>query len=162
MIANALDLLKDELQNYINNALKENIIPVALENVANLETDSNNLEDKVLISLVNIEEESTFKNIPAYRKNSFSGSVEYQNPLVFLNLYVLFSCTLPSTSTGERYYNSLTRLGLIVQFFQNKKYFSIHNSPNAALANSANQLGVNELRIIMDLNTLTFEQVNHL
>ena len=55
MIADALDFIKEELQAYLNNISSGLIIEVILNNVANLEAESNHLDDKILISLVNVE-----------------------------------------------------------------------------------------------------------
>lgn len=163
MIADALDFVRGELKAYIDNNLPAGIsVNVQIENIANLETDSNNLEDSVLISLVNVEEESSFKNVRTYRKNNLAGKVDYINPPVFVNLYVLFSCSLSVAFSNERYRNALTRLGLIIQFFQSKRCFTLKNSPNSFLSNLPDEKSTNDFKLIMDIYTLTFEQINHL
>lgn len=168
MIDEALSLLRDELSSYIElNGSTGDGNKVKLDNIANL--DNNNaagdLQDKVIISLVNIEEESTFKNVKSVRQNQFTGAVEYNNPPVFLNLYVLFSCTLADGTDG--YKNSLSRLALVVQFFQSRKTFTLGTALNYTITDLADRedheiRNLENLKIIVDLYTLTFEQINHL
>lgn len=171
MIDNALILIKEELGNYLELHKRPGDLgltsnSVVLDNVADLEKSNNNtLENKVIISLVNIEEESTYKNIKSYRKNHWTKELEYTNSPVFLNLYILFSCTL--ANGVDKYQKALNRLGLVIQFFQSKKSFTLKNSPNFKIddpsAIQENEMrNIQDLKIIMDLYTLTFEQINHL
>jgi len=171
MIADALRLIRDELGNYLvlNKASYDNGLSannVVMENIADLDkSEGGTLNNKVIISLVNIEEESTFKNIKSTRRNQFSGNLEYLNPPVFLNLYILFSCPMPDGD--DKYQKALSRLGLVIQFFQNRKVFTLRNAVKFEIKDPS-QLEPHELRnfdnlkIIMDLYTLTFEQINHL
>lgn len=160
MISDALTFIKEELSQYlVLNSTEDDFAAgfIILGNISQLETDQVTLDNKVILSLVNVEEESVFKNMLSTRKNPFTGGVEYLNPPVYLNLYILISCTLPAE--GEKYRKALARLSLVIQFFQNKKIFTLNNSPNTSFGNDPN---MENLKIIMDLYTLTFEQINHL
>ena len=165
MIDDALKLIRDEVHTYIDlnkESFDDSTIHVNLQNIASLEDTTIIKPGHIIISLVNIEEESILKNSP-FRRTNPSGVVEYINPPVHLNLYILFACTV--ATDGESYRKSLSRLGLIIQFFQSKNCFTLQNSPAfAADFQNANQIppGVNELRLTMELYTLTFEQINHL
>ena len=77
MIKAALILLREELRTYLS--AKGDTTDVILENIALLETnDASNLDQRIIISLVNIEEESTLKNAASnfYKK-------QYQQMILF-------------------------------------------------------------------------------
>ncbi|MCB0575229.1 MAG: DUF4255 domain-containing protein [Saprospiraceae bacterium] len=157
MIHHALSLVSLELDSYIlsfpDNTDNEY---VALGNVAVLESlgdTQTGLEEKVIVSVVNIEEESAFKNLPNYTK-TVNGSVRYQNAPVFLNLYLLF------TSNFNNYITALAHLSEVIQFFQGKNVFNLKNAPNNS--DAAPYPDVADLQIILDMYTMTFEQINHM
>jgi Pvc16 N-terminal domain len=155
MIDRALSLLRNELQSFIK--LKDASVNVTIDNIGLLETTrGDTLTDNVVITVVNIEEESTLKNQPAL-KRPFGNSAIYQNPAVYLNLYVLFS----SNYSGEDYLLALTRLSYVIQFLQSKNSFSSASSTSGSIVSpdDPDQL---DLKFTMELYTLTFEQINHL
>ena len=160
MIDVALQLLQYELAEYI--AAQPNGFPgagVQLFNVANL-SDNNSGNDagannKLLITLVNVEEESTFKNMTNATKLA-NGTVHYANAPVFLNLYVLFC-----SNFDQPYENALKYLSHCIRFFQGKRVFNLNNSPGFNLPPEALPDAL-DMQIILDLYTLTFEQINHL
>jgi len=158
MIGSALLLLRNELDLYVKS--KDNTVNVILDNVGLFETSKgDHLTDHIIISLVNIEEESTLKNSPAL-KRPFTSSAKYENPAVYLNLYVLFSCNY-APDTGEGYLGALKKLSYIVKFFQRNNTFSSASSLSAGTL-PATEPDFNDLRVTMELYTLTFEQINHL
>ena len=165
MIDQALTIIRDELEAYFR-LLGDDTATVILDNISLLDTqDGANLKDKVIISLVNVEEESTLKNLT--HKVRLNGGINYVEPPVHLNLYLLFSANYvgESTSPTPKYTLALTRLSTIIQFFQSKRLFTLHNSPNANLSQSIEDLNnpdLSNLRITIELYTLTFEQINHL
>lgn len=167
MLSEAVAFLKEELSRYIlanqgpvRPLVKDDIL---LGNVAALETDqAGKLKNKVLISLVNLEEESTLKNGKSFTKNPLSNTIEYVQPPVYLNLYLLFSATLPDEATNDDYERALGRLSLVIQFFQSKKLFTLKNTPQSPFADSVDNFLADELRLLPELYTLTFEQINHL
>ncbi len=154
MIDAALMLLRDELENYIHLQVDPNT-EVRLENVALFETNQNVDLQGIVISLVNIEEESALKNVPAVRKSGDSG-IDYANPPVFLNLYVLICANFP-----EKYRDALGRLSGIIRFFQIKNTFTVTPSLLAQLGSNEPE-DLHQLKLTLDLYTLTFEQLNHL
>ena len=90
MIDRALLLLRDELQSYMN--FHDASVNVVIDNIGLFETSKGDtLTNNIIITLVNIEEESTLKNKPALVR-PFNTVGIYQNPPVFLNLYVLLTC----------------------------------------------------------------------
>src|SRR5688572_14098923 len=157
MIDTAIKLLKEELQSFIENVKEDGSVVVDIDNIGLLETSrGDTLTDNIIITLVNIEEESTLKNQPAL-KRPFAKSAIYQNPPVYLNLYVLFTCNY----SGKKYEDALRRLSFIIQFLQSKNSFSYSSS---VVVNDSDfkEPGVSELKFTMELYTLTFEQINHL
>jgi len=107
-----------------------------------------------VISVVNVEEESTLKNQPAAKRNPPSRII-YENPPVYLNLYVLFT----SNYWADKYIFALKRISYVVQFLQSKNTFSFGSSTSGSMSTDTDLL---DLRFTMELYTLTFEQLNHL
>jgi hypothetical protein len=95
--------------------------------------------------LVNVEEERIPKNPENFQKTS--SGVVYKNPKVFLNLYVLF------ISNKSDYEESLKNLSYIIQFFQSSNVFDGIRNPN---------LDPRIEKLISDLISMNFEQMNHL
>lgn len=147
MIEEALRFLKTELNQYLNNKISPQAESrVELGNVARLgESVSNDLINKIVISLVNIEEDRISRNPENFVRAE--NRTIYKNPKVHLNLYCLF------TANKEFYNDALKQLSYIIQFFQHKNVFTHENTP-------ALDTGIEKL--ILDLHTLNFEQVNHL
>ena len=161
MIDDALSMIQKELAHFVS-LNGGDVNSVVLENVAEMEKDSSGMENCIVISLVNIEEESALKNISSVRRNQFTGNIEQLNPPVFLNLYILFSSVMASGGS-TRYKNALNKLGLVIRFFQSRKTFTLNNSIQFSTDDSTELLSkLESMRVHMDLYTLTFEQINHL
>jgi hypothetical protein len=154
MIDTALLLLKNELVNFLSGKDPANVV---IDNIGLLETaNGNTLTENIIITLVNIEEESALKNQPTL-KRPFISSAIYQNPPVYLNLYVLFTCNF----SGDHYQLALRRLSYIIQFVQSRNSFSAATAVTAA-ALDLSQAAIADLKFTLELYTLTFEQINHL
>ena len=122
MIDRALLLLRDELQSYMN--FHDASVNVVIDNIGLFETSKGDtLTNNIIITLVNIEEESTLKNKPALVR-PFNTVGIYQNPPVFLNLYVLLTCNY----SGPDYPLALRRLSFIIRFLQSKSSFAASSS----------------------------------
>lgn len=159
MIAPAFILLKNQLAAYIaslNDGGSEQ--DVVLGNVAALDnTDASaDMEKRLILSLVNIEEESTLKNTPNFTR-SLTG-ITYRNAPVFLNLYMLV------TAHFDSYESALERLSNTIQFFQSKSSFTLLNAPaDSLLQDSHFTAGVyDDMQVHLELFSLSFEQLNHL
>ena len=156
MMTEALVLLLKQLNEYIvqgdgsgpgapSQAVWGNVAQLDRQEVAT------ELDNHVVLSLVNIEEERTLKNGRACA-NVGSNDVVYRNPPVHLNLFLLFAANY------RNYGTALKRLAQVLAFFQGKQKFTIGNSPGAIPPQSA----ITEFSLVMDLLSLNFEQVNHL
>ena len=154
MIDIALILLRDELISYLST---KDSATVNVDNIGLFESSGGTgLNDSIIISLVNVEEESALKNQPAL-KRPFNTTAVYRNPPVYLNLYVLFTCNY----SGDNYRLALQRLSLIIQFLQSKNSFSAGSTTSPGTLDMTNP-DIVDLRFTMELYTLTFEQINHL
>ncbi|MBL7828069.1 MAG: DUF4255 domain-containing protein [Saprospiraceae bacterium] len=164
MIDLALALLRDELNEYIRSIPGNNDpVYVTLGNVSAIEGSNNNsLNDTILVSLVNIEEESTLKNLRTPPR-MIGNRMVYDSAPAHLNLYILFACNFP-----DDYNNALIRLSQVIQRFQSKKVFNLQNTVSdtvlaiAADPNDPRHDLVRLLSLALDLYTMTFEQINHL
>lgn len=160
MVYDALQLITDELNSYLKDpdggGNEDN--PVTLGNIALSDSNgkgrgnnSGSLDNRVVVSLVNIQEEKTLKNQPAVQ---FSGEdSRYKNPPVITNLFVLFS------ATHKDYNNAVMILSRVIAFFQGKNVFTHRNTPIPSVTPA---ISAQEFRLILDLYSLSFEEVNHL
>ncbi|MEZ4827100.1 MAG: DUF4255 domain-containing protein [Bacteroidia bacterium] len=157
MISKALTLLVRELNDYIDAADNDSTNRpdvVSLGNIAMAENASNSNNgalEKVVLSLVNLEEEKRLKNTPHFIKEG--SQTTYIQPPVNLNLYLLFSCSF------DNYTTALRRLSQVIEFFQGKFVFTLANSPNSGLSGDPQ---LSEMKLILDIHTLNFEQINDL
>ena len=152
MIYQALEIIKDQVSKYLEAQIGDANL-VVLENIAKLDDPGfNTITDKVVLSLINMEEEATLRNKQtSYVKNN---ETIYKNQPIHLNLYVLFSIN----RTG--YDKSLNALATVIEFFQSKKVF---NQANTVLNPAIPALAaVTEFKLTVDLYTPTFEQQNYI
>jgi hypothetical protein len=149
IIRDALNFLEKELRNYLSvklNAGSEDIIRIGnIVKVIDGDGDTGTNAARAIISVVNVEEDRLSKSPDNYRK--IDDKIQYKNPKIFLNLYLLF--TAKQTDYGE----ALKVLSFIIQFFQHKFVFDTQNSPT---------LDPKIERLVLDLHSLNFEQMNHL
>ena len=155
MIFDALRSIRDSLQSYMQDAATRAGAPpvtVVLDNVGlaqDLGGSNINLNSQVVVSLVNLQEETSLKNLPHYRQEN--GRTVYRNPPVSLNLFVLISAL-----HSDAYETALMRLSWAIEFFQVQKELSF-----SMMAPTAGD-DARDVKIYFDLYSLTFEQLNHL
>ncbi|MCB0563679.1 MAG: DUF4255 domain-containing protein [Phaeodactylibacter sp.] len=155
MIDAALNYIRDELEKYLFRFDELNLVPnkpkVVLGNISQLEAQSsdgnpqNDLDEKVVMTLINVEEEFTLKNGPTFTPAKDGGF--RHNPPVNLNLYLLF------TITESTYTNAMAFLTKVISFFQARQVFDHENSP-----------GLHDKieKLLVELYNLNFENLNHL
>ena len=140
------------LQDYISEVeptLSTNPI-VVIDNIAMSEQlggSNPQLNGHVVLSLVNLQEESTLKNLPYYRVEN--DRTVYKNPPVSLNLFILFSVLYSQYDTAIRL------LSRVIECFQSQTDLSFSTTPVAGNLS-------HEVQIVPDLYSLSFEQLNHL
>jgi hypothetical protein len=117
-------------------------VSLALDNTL---TGDNSLAGKAILSLVNVEEDKVAKQQENFSRSD--SSTVYKSPPLHLNMYILFAIN------KAEYDDCLQWLGYIMQFFQHQQVFTPITHPN---------LDPRIPRIVVDLFSLNFEQVNHL
>lgn len=122
--------------------LKIGNVSLALDNTL---LGDNALTGKAILSLVNVEEDKVAKQQQNYVRSD--SSTVYKSPPLYLNMYILFAVNKPE------YDDCLKWLGHIMQFFQHQQVFTPITHPG---------LDPKIPRIVVDLFSLNFEQVNHL
>ena len=158
MIDTTISLLRDEFVEYLRaNGYTQPETLVVIENISLLDSDTTtNLNNSIVFSVVNIEEESTLKNAPALKKDA-SGRARYENPPVYLNLYLLVSCVNKNISSNNEYLDTLAKLSHVIRFFQGKNSFTAYDPSKLSAYDD-----ITDFKIKPELYTLTFEQINHL
>ena len=152
MIYEAIQIISEQLNNYLTSAGLSNL--VTLQNVAMLETSEDNaakLSGKVILTLVNLEEESTLRNLPHYKVID-KETTEYRNPPVNMNIYLLVAANC------NTYTNSLRAISKTIEFFQGKKVFT---SENTTYEEKEDFDVLGSFKLIVELYTASFEQLNH-
>ena len=109
--------------------------------------------------MVNIREEKTLKNVPAYQRNDATLRVVYQNPPIFLNFHILV------VATHANYSNALLVLSRAIKFFQFSNVFDQNSVSPDSLTKNAPTNPLDQLetfKLIFDIYSPTLEEVNHL
>ncbi|MBK8638416.1 MAG: DUF4255 domain-containing protein [Chromatiaceae bacterium] len=155
MIVEAMALLLRQLNGFIaqNDSSAGAPTQAVWGNIAQLDRQeiATELDNHLVLSLVNLEEERALKNGRASTTTS-TGDVAYRNRPIHLNLFLLF------TANYRNYGTALRRLAQVLTFFQGKQKFTFANSPGPNLP----QGGIAEFSLVLDLLSLSFEEVNHL
>lgn len=155
MIDHALIIVRNELDAHLT--ASGNSTHAELGNAGEIGAPGSQLRDKVLLSVVNLQEERTLKNTPAHIRDEVQMRVRYENPPIFLNLAVLL------TATHTDYVNALRALSRALLFFQHRNVLTQDNvAPNSisqdAPPRDADRL--TEFKLIFNLWAATFEEVN--
>lgn len=148
MIHETLKFLQDEIARYLATKLGDTTDPpVTIGNVARAyDSESTTLPpNKIVLSLVNVEEDRVAKQQEPFVRTDTG--VTYKSPPLYLNLYVLIA------ANRTAYKDSLISLGHVIQAFQYNHVFTPITHPD---------LDVRIQRLVVDLYSLNFEQVNHL
>ncbi len=153
MIYETLQILKEQLDKFLTDEGLGKI--VVLENIALWEsgsTDATKVDDKVVLTLLKMEEETTLRNIPNFKIKD--GKTEYKNAPVHLNLYLLISANC------DTYDKSLRSISKVIQFFQGQKIFTsantIYNRTNVAFD------VLDYFKFVLELFTPSFEILNNI
>ncbi len=152
MIRESLQFLADELNKYLILKGTTTTDPprLVLGNVsrafdADSGTIATSMNNRAILSLVNVEEDRVAKHQENFEKTAIT--TRYKSPPLYLNLYILICVNRTS------YSDSLAWLNHIVQFFQHQHVFTPISHPS---------LDSRIEKLIADLYTLNFEQINHL
>jgi len=146
MISPALQMLRSELTTYLRDDRREPGLNIELGNIGTVSDD-----ERVLLSLVSVEEEAALKNVSPYQRTA--AGFELVNPPVFLNLFVLI------TPCSTHYETALRRLAWIIQCFQQKPQLTPATNAETGFQLDAESM---RLRLSLDLYPMSFEKANQL
>ena len=167
MLAHALTIVINELEKHLTDVYGAGSVTpqVRLGNIAegvgsNGGPNSATVPRDILdVSMVNIREEKTLKNISNQIRNDATLRVVYANPPVFLNFHILI------VATHSSYANALLMLSRAIRFLQSRNVFDQASVAPASLTTNAPANALDQLatfKLIFDLYSPTMEEVNHL
>ena len=165
MISHALTIIRNELDLHFDTfyGTSPGSDQVQLGNIAEGfaggGSDGAVARDMLILSVVNIKEEKSLKNVPNYIKNDISLTAVYENPPVYVNFLVLI------TSTHSSYTNALLVLSRAMRFFQSKNVFTQDDVAPASITLNAPANALDQLetfKLIFDLYSPSMEEVNHM
>jgi len=130
MIHNVVASIGYRLNEHIKNALSLSEEAVIISSLVDLKGNVNpEIENKITIFLLNLEEERIAKN------GHFQSSPG-MNPPTTVNLYLMFAAYFPNFN----YMESLRYVSLVIEFFQSQNTFSTSDTP--LLSSSVEKLSV--------------------
>ncbi|MEC3875568.1 DUF4255 domain-containing protein [Chryseobacterium salviniae] len=152
MIKEVLTILKNKL-NDPENGLKDGprVGDIAVvDDIAKHEDETSGLTDTVVITLLNVEEESTLKNRSWYNKTTVSENpllydVKKQNPPAYLNLYLMIA------ANRNAYDKSLSDIAKVIEIFQTNNVMEYVDS-------NANK----NFSFRIELHSIPFEQLSYI
>ena len=123
MLDRTLSFLLDQLNGYLGARYHSSEPHVVLSSLCNLDgTTPPGIENKVVLSLVNIEREAAAGSSRATLRQENEGFVR-TSPALNLNLYVLVSA-----SFGANYVQALMLLSAVLGYFQGKPVFTAQSA----------------------------------
>jgi hypothetical protein len=148
MIDITLTYIRDILNEHFKNefAISEN--KVILSNIVKADgSNAQNVEGKIVLFLISLEEESTLKNNSSRYSNQGEGLFGHKSPTLHLNMNLLFCANFDSNVYAE----GLSYLSSLIRFFQiNRKII-------------LDQLGGSNPRTInFELTKLDYAELSHL
>jgi len=143
VIHNLVASIGYRLNEHMMNALSLSDEAVIISSLVDLKGNINpEIENKISMFLINIEEERTAKN------GHFQSSPG-MNPPTTINLYVMFAAYFPNFN----YMESLRYISLVIEFFQSHNSFSSSNTP---------PLSNNVEKISIELSNVGIEEIGKL
>jgi len=153
VITEALNVIVELINLYISSGTTDD--PLILTNISKYNDGnefSDDLNNKLIISIVNIEEDRVAKSPKNYIKEN--SSVLYKNPAVPINLSIIFA------ATHNNYVTAINLVEKVIRFFQSKYVFTPENTPELLAVNEVNDINIE--KIIFDWVNLSLEEVNQL
>lgn len=151
MIKEVLTILKDKLNDSVN-GLKDGQHSgdiAVVDDIAKHDEDTSGLDDKVVITLLNVEEESTLKNKSWYTRTVISENpllydMKKQNPPAFLNLYLMIA------ANRNAYDKSLSDIAKVIEIFQTNNVLEYTDAEASK-----------SFRFRIELHSIPFEQLSY-
>ncbi len=160
MISHALTIVTNELNAHLKAVVGGANAPAELGNVGDVGAPAqgaNSSRNKVLLSVVNIQEERTLSNGPTHVRDDAALRVRYENPPTCVNLAVLVA------ATHTKYDDALLELSRVLTFFQYRNVFTHDNVAKQSLQKGApvKELDrLEEFKLVFRLWSPTLEEVN--
>lgn len=143
MIHNVVTSIGYRLDEFIKNRLSISDDTVIISSLVDVKGNLNqDIENKVAIFLLHIEEEKVSKN----------GNTQFypgMPPPVMISVYLMFSAYFPNFN----YIESLRYISLVIEFFQSNKVFTSSNT--STLSSSVDKISV-------EISDITIEDINKL
>ncbi|WP_209328745.1 DUF4255 domain-containing protein [Lunatimonas salinarum] len=152
MIFEIFQILSEQVNRYFKEVGLEDS-EVILNNIAFVEGSTEVAEvmrDKVVMTLVNFQEEPALKNFPNHTRSDTQ--TVYRNPIVNIHAFALFS------ANRTQYAQALKDISVIMEYFQSKKVFTQANTTYDREVNSMAAVG--PFRFTVDLFSPSFEELN--
>lgn len=151
MIKEVLTILKNKLNDSVNglqDGQHSGDIAV-VDDIAKHDDDTSGLDDKVVITLLSVEEESTLKNKSWYTRtvvteNPLVYDMKKQNPPAYLNLYLMIA------ANRNAYDKSLSDIAKVIEIFQT------HN-----VLEYTDAVASRSFRFRIELHSIPFEQLSY-
>jgi hypothetical protein len=161
MILHALNIVMKEVDKHLFDAYGSKSPQVGLGNIAEgIGTGKGMVSrDMLYLTMVNLKEEKSLKNLPNHIRNDTTLTVTYENPPIYLNFQILV------TATHSNYNSALLSLSRAISFFQHKNVLTQDNvAPDSLIMNiPTNEIDQLEtFKLTFDLYSPTMEEVNHL
>jgi len=169
LIGNVVEGIRELLQKYFtptgndpNPNFPDNVKLANISLVDAFNSSNVPIGNDLVISLVRIEEEKSLRYahttsvIQAANGNPNESRVLTHNPIIYLNIYLLFS------AHNKDYKEALNQVSAVVNFFQRQHIFTkddILNNPDSNI-DSALLEGFDKM--VFELYSTSFEQMNHL
>ena len=158
MIKQAIEFILELMNLYITPASSDDaVVPgnIALLDAYN-DASADLLTNKVVASVINIQQEATLRNLPR-KKPGVSDSGDpvaiAQSPPIYLNLYLLFS------ANNTKYEDALFYISEVISFFQIEPSFR----PNAFPALVPKYPDLQRIEMMTaELYSTTFEELNQI
>lgn len=151
MISQFIELIKNDLNLFIKNKKGVDASFVLFANLNNiLENSDATAENKIVISIVNIEEEKLLQNPDNYIATKTS--VTYKKPALWLNVICLFTFY----SKDKESYQGVDLLENVVQYFQTRPRLD----KNTVIDTAAFPSIIEDIRA--EFVSLNYEQTNYL
>jgi hypothetical protein len=149
MIDTAINHIAKDINQYLMRTfdLNEDVVVVSniLEQDGSVATHVNN---KIVVSLVNIEKETATLSQPRVANASPMRST-VSNPPIFVNLYLMFA----SYFSGNNYQEGLKFISNTIHYLQGKRVFDQNNTPD---------LDRNISKLVLDIHNLDMTDLSNL
>lgn len=151
MIDQVLSAIVGLLNDHIGTAEPDAVLGnLSLMDTTQAATDTN-ITDRVVISVINIQQESALRNNPANRQifdNAGLPRGVARHPGIFLNVFLLIG------ANKGQYYIGLQRISQVISFFQRNPIFTQTEIPGLL------DMGLD--KILFDLHSTSFEELNQM